>query len=143
MTPLVARVPPEIDRGRVEFEVGDATDLHGFRGTAFDIVLMANLIDRVDRPRTCLAQLSALVKQGGQLVITSPYTWLEEFTPRAEWLGGYVRADGRHVTTLDGLKVSLDAAFTLIAVRDLPFLIREHARKFQWSVAQVSLWARK
>lgn len=141
-TPLVARVPPEIDRGRVEFEVGDATDLDRVRGRTFDIVLMANLLDRVDRPRSCLAQLSSLVKQGGQLVITSPYTWLEEFTPRAEWLGGYVREDGAHVTTLDGLKASLNSAFTLIALRDLPFLIREHARKFQWSVAQVSLWVR-
>jgi putative 4-mercaptohistidine N1-methyltranferase len=141
-TPLVARVPPEIDRGRVEFQVGDATDLQGVRGNAFDIVVMANLIDRVDRPRSCLAQLSSLVKQGGQLVITSPYTWLEEFTPRAEWLGGYVREDGAHATTLDGLRASLTPAFTLIVLRDLPFLIREHARKFQWSVAQVSLWVR-
>jgi hypothetical protein len=28
-------------------------------------------------------------------------------------------------------------------VKDLPFLIREHARKFQWSVAEATIWRRK
>jgi hypothetical protein len=31
----------------------------------------------------------------------------------------------------------------LVAAKDLPFLIREHARKFQWSVAQASLWKKR
>jgi hypothetical protein len=30
----------------------------------------------------------------------------------------------------------------LESIRDLPFLLREHARKYQWSVAQASLWRR-
>jgi len=142
-TPLAARVPAGIDRQRVKFAVGDATDLHFEKSAlSFDVVLMANLIDRVDSPRRCLAQLASIVKQSGQLVITSPYTWLEEFTPRAAWLGGFER-DGVRMTTLDGLQESLAPAFTLAGVRDLPFLIREHARKFQWSVAQASIWIRK
>jgi putative 4-mercaptohistidine N1-methyltranferase len=143
MTSLVARVPPEIDRRRVEFAVGDATDLHLPSDAVFDIVLLANLIDRVASPRRCLAQLPALVKKGGQLVITSPYTWLEEFTPREEWLGGFVGDNGSPVTTLDRLQELLAPAFALVAPRDMPFLIREHARKFQWSVAQATLWMRK
>jgi hypothetical protein len=36
----------------------------------------------------------------------------------------------------------LEENFTLVDVRDLPFLIREHARKFQFSVAQASIWRR-
>jgi hypothetical protein len=28
-------------------------------------------------------------------------------------------------------------------VKDLPFLIREHARKFQWSVALATVWRRR
>jgi putative 4-mercaptohistidine N1-methyltranferase len=142
-TPLVAHVPADIDRGRVRFQVGDATNLQ-LDHPPFDLVLMANLIDRVNAPRRCLAQLGSLVKSGGQLVITSPYTWLEEFTPRDEWLGGFARGDDDDVlTTLDGLQDLLDPAFSLVALRDLPFLIREHARKFQWSVAQASTWIRK
>jgi hypothetical protein len=74
-------------------------------------------------------------------VITSPYTWLEEFTPRGNWLGG-LECDGRRVTTRDGLQAALAADFELVAVKDLPFLIREHARKFQWSVAEATIWRR-
>ncbi len=140
-TALVARVPSEIDRSRVSFEPGDAMDLRADLGT-FDVVLMANLIDRLSEPLRCLKRLSSLVRQGGQLIITSPYTWLEEFTPKANWLGGFERA-GERVATLDGLRAALGESFELTGTRDLPFLIREHARKFQWSVAQASLWHRR
>ncbi len=138
---LVARVPPEIDRGKVQFEVGDAMNLREDLGF-FDVVLMANLIDRLPDPKVCLERLPSLVRQGGQLIITSPYTWLEEFTPREAWLGGLER-NGRAMSTLDGLRVALTEQFELAAVKDLPFLIREHARKFQWSVAQATLWRRR
>ncbi len=131
-TPLIARVPAGIDRARVAFETGDAMDLRADLG-AFDVVLMANLIDRLREPRRCLARLPALVKSGGHLVITSPYTWLEDFTPRANWLS----------PALDGLRAALAPHFDLTAARDIPFLIREHARKFQWSVAQATTWIRR
>jgi len=138
---LTARIPAEIDGARVAFEVGDAQELRADLG-AFDVVLMANLIDRLAEPRRCLERLPALVKPGGQLIITSPYTWLEEFTDRAFWLGG--RAfEGQARTTREGLRLSLSADFEFIGQKDLPFLIREHARKFQWSVAEATLWRRK
>ena len=131
-TSLIARVPAEIDRSRVAFETGDAMNLRTNLGV-FDVVLMANLIDRLSEPQKCLGRLPSLVKPGGQLVITSPYTWLEDFTPRANWL----------CPTLDGLRSALDSDFDLVSTRDMPFLIREHARKFQWSVAQATVWIRR
>lgn len=136
-TPCTAVVPKEINRNRVSFEVGDAQVLRETLGQ-FDVVLMANLIDRLADPARCLRQLPQLVNPGGQLIITSPYTWLEEFTPRANWLGG---TDGTR--TLDALKKILTADFDLVAGKDLPFLIREHARKFQWSVAEATVWIRR
>jgi putative 4-mercaptohistidine N1-methyltranferase len=141
VTPCEARIAPEIDRQRVRFEVGDAMDLRDHLG-AFDVVLMANLIDRLREPRRCLERLPGLLNPGGQLIITSPYTWLEEFTPRTNWLGGFER-DGKRVSTRDGLTSMLSADFELVATRDLPFLIREHARKFQWSVAEATIWRRR
>jgi putative 4-mercaptohistidine N1-methyltranferase len=133
-----AVAPAGIDRSRVRFETGDAMDLRDDLGS-FDAVLMANLIDRLWTPRLCLARLPSLVKAGGQLILTSPYTWLEDFTPQAHWLGGFER-DGKLMGTLDGLRAALEPHFELITAKDLPFLIREHARKFQWSVAQASVW---
>ena len=139
-TPLVAAVSAEIGRERVRFETGDAMDLRGDLG-AFDVVLLANLIDRLTHPAHCLARLPALVKGGGQLVITSPYTWMEEFTPRENWLGTHSGiATGR---TLEALTKILEPHFERVATLDLPFLIREHARKFQWSVAQCTRWIRR
>ncbi|MEA3212493.1 MAG: hypothetical protein QOE70_5550 [Chthoniobacter sp.] len=140
-TRLIARAPEEVDRRRVAFERGDAMNLRSDLGT-FDIVLMANLLDRLHEPRRCLQRLAALVKRGGQLIITSPYTWLDEFTPREHWLGGFERF-GRRVTTFDGLNGALGADFDLIDRKELPFLLREHARKYQLSVAEATMWRRK
>jgi putative 4-mercaptohistidine N1-methyltranferase len=136
-----AVVPREIDRMRVHFEVGDATRLRGDLGT-FDVVLMANLIDRVPAPRRLLEQLPGLLNRGGQLIITSPYTWLPEYTPRRQWLGGFERA-GRRVRTFDALKKILSPSFKLSRRRDIPFLIREHARKHQMGIADASGWLRR
>ena len=103
----------------------------------FDLVLMANLIDRLPDPARCLARLPSLIVSGGALVITSPYTWLEEYTPRDKWLVD------EGMGTLAALKKILDPAFELRHTIDLPFLIREHRRKFQWSIAEASVWQRR
>jgi putative 4-mercaptohistidine N1-methyltranferase len=139
--PLKAVRPEAVDPQRVRFEQGDAMALRGGLGK-FDVVLMANLIDRLREPQRCLASLSALVSSGGQLVITSPYTWMEEYTPRENWLGGKFLG-GKPLRTIDGLRECLGADFELLDSMDLPFLIREHARKFQWSVAHGTRWIRR
>lgn len=138
-TELVARVPPGIDRTRVNFETGDACDLRPDLG-GFDLVLMANLIDRLPRPRRLLARLPQLVVPGGHLIVTSPYTWLEEHTPEPEWLGG--RSGPPPNRAFDTLLSVLTPHFELVGRKDLPFLIREHVRKFQWSVADGTIWRR-
>ncbi len=135
-----AMVPTNIDRRRVCFEAGDAMKPRGGLG-AFDVVLLANLIDRLREPRRCLEQLPDLVKPGGQLIITSPYTWLTEYTPRESWLGGFDRR-GKSISTLETLKQLLAPGFKLVSQRNLPFLIREHARKFQLCVAEGTTWVR-
>jgi ADP-ribosylglycohydrolase len=57
-------------------------------------------------------------------------------------LGGF-EEDGRPVHTLRTLQALLGPHFLLARTLDLPFLIREHARKFQWSVAQATVWIRR
>ena len=140
-TRLLASVPADISRERACFEHGDAQDLRADLGS-FDVVLAANLVDRLTEPARFLARCPGLVKSGGQLVLTSPYTWLEEFTPKEKWLGGFAVDDSRR-TTLDGLTAALSEHFSLVRTKELPFLIREHSRKYQWSVAQASIWRRK
>ncbi|MGB0581772.1 MAG: putative 4-mercaptohistidine N1-methyltransferase [Limisphaerales bacterium] len=136
----VAQIEADIDRSRASFEQGDAVALRDDLGE-FDIVLMANLLCRLPDPEMCLRHMSALIRPGGQLLITTPCTWLEEYTPRDKWLGGFKR-NGQPIRTLDSLKRILGPAFELETTQDLPFLIREHERKFQWTVAQGTRWRR-
>jgi putative 4-mercaptohistidine N1-methyltranferase len=141
-TVLQRELPPDIRRESCRFEVGDAIELEAGIGS-FDIVLAANLIDRVGQPRKMLRSVAEIIRPGGHLILTSPYTWLEEFTPNAEWLGGNRDDLGRAMSSLEGLSRELEGSFDHELTKDMPFLIREHARKFQWSVAQATVWKRK
>ena len=139
-TSISRRLDPAIDRSRCQFEVGDALRLRSDLGT-FDFILAANLIDRVHSPKELLAVLRRLLNPGGHLLIASPYTWLSEFTPTQEWLGAI--QTWSETTTLRAIRENLGNKFELVSSKDLPFLIREHARKYQWSVAQASLWLKR
>jgi SAM-dependent methyltransferase len=101
---------------------------------AFDRVHAANLLCRLPEPERLLARLPALVKPGGELVLATPCTWLEEFTPPRNWpVGG----------TFEWLESTLAPSFTLLRRADEPFLIRETARKFQWTTSLVTVWQKK
>ncbi len=126
-------------RERVEFYQADACNLPE-KFTGYDLVLAANLIDRLYSPRRFLTSVHERMNPGGVLVITSPYTWLEEFTKKEEWLGGYKEA-GENVFSLDGLTEALSPHFSMIGTpRDVPFVIRETRRKFQHSIAELTAW---
>jgi hypothetical protein len=142
VTRLSRELPVELSRGRCRFEVGDAMNLRPDIGR-FDVVLAANLIDRVKSPGKLLKTFSALVHRGGHLILSSPYTWMEEFTSKPEWLGGKYEPSGDSASTLDQIKSAFRGSFELKLTKDIQFLIREHARKFQWSVAQATLWQRE
>lgn len=124
----------DINVNKVSFEVGDAMNLRSNIGK-FDVVVMANLIDRLPDPKKMLEQAHKLLNQGGILFILSPYTWLEEFTPKDKW----VTSEGNW-PTFAGLKEVLDEKFSLEKEVDLPFMIRETRRKFQCSVSNGTVW---
>jgi putative 4-mercaptohistidine N1-methyltranferase len=130
--PFTARLPDSAQPDRVTFARGDAMNLPPDLG-AFDLVHAANLLCRLTDPKPFLTRLPDLVSKGGQLILTTPCTWLEEFTPPSNWPPN---------RTIDWITDSLSPHFRLVHQKDLPFLIREHSRKFQWSVALGSLWER-
>ncbi len=136
----VAMKPDCAQLADISFETGDAMDLRPDLGT-FQIVHLANLIDRLTDPAACLRRLPQLVEPGGRMVIASPYSWLDEFTPRENWVGGTF-VDDRPLHTLEGLERHLADFFALEFSADQPFLIRIHARRYEWSVAQISRWRR-
>jgi putative 4-mercaptohistidine N1-methyltranferase len=136
----VAAPPREIDRDRVHFEMGDALKLRGTLGN-FDVVLAANLLCRLEDPIQLVLKFHELVRPGGQLILVSPYSWSRDFTPIPKWLGGYEN-DGRPFETFVTLRKFLEPDFDLIRTCELPLLIREHSRKYQWGVSHGTVWRR-
>ncbi len=132
-TPLIAHSPQGIDASRLKFLQGDAMNLPADLGT-FDRVHAANLLCRLTDPKRLLDRLPELVKPGGELVLATPCTWLEEFTPPQNW---------PMKSTLDWLVKSIEPTFELVLETEEPFLIRETARKFQWTTSLVTVWKRR
>jgi 5-histidylcysteine sulfoxide synthase/putative 4-mercaptohistidine N1-methyltranferase len=127
---------------KVEFFQGDACNLKP-QFTGYDLILAANLIDRLYNPTQFLEAIHERLNPGGLLMIASPYTWLVEHTPRADWLGGF-KKDGESFTTLDGLDAVLGVHFERLGEpRAVPFVIRETRRKFQHTLSEVTLWRRR
>lgn len=127
---------------RIDFFQGDACNLSK-KFQNFDFIFCGNLIDRLYSPKTFLRTIHQHLNPGGLLVLTSPYTWLEEYTPKAEWVGGYKR-HGETVKTLQGLDEELGPWFDRIDDPHLiPFIIRETQRKFQHSLSEVTVWKKR
>jgi putative 4-mercaptohistidine N1-methyltranferase len=126
---------------RVMFYQGDACNLKPlFSG--YDLILAANLIDRLYDPAKLLKTIHERLNIGGVLLIASPYTWLEEHTRRDAWIGGFKR-DGESFGTFDGLKEMSGTHFKLIdGLREVPIVIRETRRKSQHTLSEVTIWER-
>lgn len=127
---------------RVDFTQGDACNLKPIYA-GYDLVFAGNLLDRLYDPRAFLELIADRLVPGACLALSSPYTWIEAYTDRRHWLGGF-KEHGENLTTLDALHRVLGARFEPVGGPiDLPFVIRETARKFQHSVAQLTIWRRR
>ncbi len=126
---------------KVEFFQADAANLKA-RFSNYDLIYAGNLLDRLYDPRRFLAGIKDRLNVGGLLVLTSPYSWSEEFTKRENWIGG-CRKDGEPYFAAQGLQELLGTDFKMIAQpRDIEFVIRETRRKFQHTVSEMTIWER-
>ncbi|XP_074630996.1 uncharacterized protein LOC141889566 [Acropora palmata] len=142
VSPDTAEVDSDIDRSRVSFFHGDACNLPEDLGE-FGCVLAANLVCRLPNPYQFLDRLPSLVAPGGTLIITSPYSWSEQFTPKNLWLGGYQDSEGKNVSGFDTLKKYLKTNFELVEDKHLPFFMRETFYEGQWIVVHAITWKRR
>jgi 5-histidylcysteine sulfoxide synthase/putative 4-mercaptohistidine N1-methyltranferase len=127
-------------KDKVTFMQGDACNLKDIY-TGFDLIFCSNLIDRLYYPQKFLDDIPSRINDNGLLVLLSPYTWLEDYTPKENWLGGYMK-DNKEVYTLDTLKENL-SEFELLETIDVPFVIKETSRKYQHTISQMSIWKKK
>jgi len=126
---------------KVQFYQEDACNLSD-RHQQYNLIFAGNLLDRLSNPRQFLSSVHSYLAIGGILVMSSPYTLLEEYTPRDNWMGGYTE-NGKVVRVLDGIKEELAPHFIMVNEPiDVPFVIRETRRKFQHTIAELSGWKR-
>lgn len=161
MGSATAEVPANARCDRIRFLQGDACNLPKAEelGGPFHIVHAANLLCRLPNPRLFLDRLPSLVAADGIVAFFSPYSWLQQYTDQKYWLGGKSATGGSAgsapvSSVAEFASSTLSSRFNLIAVmRELgfellsesnaPFLIREHARKFQWGCSNVLVFGKQ
>lgn len=117
------------------FAVADALALP-FPDGAFDTVVALNLIDRVPDPLRALDEAARVTAPRGLLLVGSPYTWKEEFTPRARWLGR-VGDGGAEV------RARLLPRFAREAETEMLFFLPHHARSGQLGRTHIQSFRRQ
>ncbi|MEX2607692.1 MAG: methyltransferase domain-containing protein, partial [Kiritimatiellia bacterium] len=118
-------LPSDLRKSSPDFHRGDACNLSEDLGE-FDAVLMANLLCRLPDPARCLEGLRRHTHPGSLLFFTTPCSWDEAYTPRDKWLW----------PTLEALHHHLDPWCENLNVFDMPFVLRDHPRRAQFTVAQ-------
>lgn len=141
----MAALPEGVHPSKVTFEQGDATNLSRDLGT-FDHILASNLMCRLPSPRKFLDAVPSLLNPGATLLLVSPYSWLEEYTPTSEWVGA-VGGEGVDdpVKSYDALLAYIKSEGLPLVQRhreDIPFVIREHERKYQYGVSDAIVFER-
>lgn len=133
-------VTPDV-ANKVNFFVGDACKT-GEMSSTYDGIIMSNLLCRLPDPIACLNGLSGIVNKGGVVVMVTPFSWLTEFTPRGKWLGGFLDpVSGTPIRSKDELQSIMENnGFTKIHEEEMPLVIREHARKYQYIVSEATGW---
>ncbi|CAF0838292.1 unnamed protein product [Adineta steineri] len=132
-TILTAKVAPSIDRSRIRFEVGDACSLP-LHLKEFDAVVAADILCDLQKPSICLKRMqgiNGLVKTGGILVLTTSFNWSPQFTPPNNWIND-VKEIGDILTEFD-----------LLHQENIPFMIRENRRKYQYIITLATIWERR
>lgn len=134
---------------RVNFFKGDATQIGQMavdgRLSTYDGIIMSNLMCRLPDPLACLNSLSRVVNKGGVVVMVTPFSWLEQFTPRGKWLGGFYDPVSKEpIRSKDQLHLIMEErGFEKIHEEEMPLVIREHQRKYQYIVSEATGWRKK
>ena len=64
---------------KITFLQGDACNLDEQELGQFDVVALANLLCRLPEPLKCLDSLERMIKPKWLVVMTTPFSWLEEY----------------------------------------------------------------
>ena len=125
----------------VEYSIGDACNLEGTAslGGPFDAVLIANLLCRLPDPKRLLERLPDLLNKDGIVLIVSPYSWQEKYTPPGKWLQV---SDDQIDMEKCIIEVMQILGFRHLMSQDMPAIIREHERLYQYIISEAIAFQR-
>ena len=126
----------------LSFWQGDACNLKPiFKG--YDLIVAANLIDRLYDPYKFLKDITQRLNSGGVLIIASPFTWSSEYVPKDMWLGGKIE-DNKEIYSQERLNEILSHSFEALSKPfEVEFVIQEHCRKYQHTFSLCSVWKKR
>jgi SAM-dependent methyltransferase len=126
--------PPQ----NVLFIAGNAIE-PPFLKESFDLLAGLNLLDNIKMPRIILGQINALLRNGGILILGSPYDWRLDICKITEWLESEMMSAPEMVRGILEGKVlpeySLD--YTIESETDIIWPLKNHDR--YWSTYNVNL----
>jgi len=121
---------------KIHFLQGDAMQIKEMNIGKFDLIIASNLICRLTDPGAFLASIPYLLNPDGIFVLSTPFSYSETFTEKSKWLGGRIAG----FTPLDAVNEAVSNWGERLDSADIPMVIREHERKFQWTVCHVTAW---
>lgn len=116
------------------FLAADALD-PPFRAETFDCVAALNLLDNVRFPIVLIGQMDALLKNGGTMVMGSPYEWRADICEPSQWLESEDMDSPAAVRKLLEGAILPEMGLTYEVVEErqnVPWMLRRHQR--HWSL---------
>jgi SAM-dependent methyltransferase len=133
----IISLPEDWQTDNTEFIVGDAQALP-FRSGSFAGVSSLNMVDKVPKPITHLAEINRVARiADAQLLFSDPFSWSPEVAPEDHWLGGKQngffsgRGKDNIIALLEG---RMNGFFPLWIVKDhghIWWKIRTHSNHFE------------
>jgi SAM-dependent methyltransferase len=114
-----------VARQRRQLVCGDALDPPLIQGM-FDRVVALNVLDAVRQPRQLLSVVDGLCAPGGELILSSPYSWQSTVMEDHERIGGADPAIDVATILRDGHE--LGARYRIEEEADVPWTLRRDAR---------------
>jgi hypothetical protein len=76
------------------------------------------------------------------VVMITPYSWLEEYTPQDKWMGGFYdnESSGAAVSSQDVLQQTKERLGFVEKIHQdqMPLVIREHQQKYQYIISEAT-----
>lgn len=129
--------PEDWKTDNIEFIVGDAQALP-FRSGAFAALSSLNIVDKVPKPMTHLAEINRVARTNeAQFLFSDPFSWSTEVAPEEDWLGGKPqghfagRGKDNIIALLEGKIGALSPVWMVDTHGHIWWKIRTHSNHFE------------